>query len=293
MSMDRLPPQRAGQVNFWRHLPKLERDALTRVGTERSVEAGEAVPVRDEPGITVVTAGAWIRLQAGSARASRSIIDLAAPGDLVSALHPTDPAGPQWLGEMADIHGAVLARGRILDVAQEMIPIVLGDLPHIQNLIRTIQAEQLHFARQLQAVRRLKIDVRLSRLLLSLLHRFGERPVANRNVLAPPLSQADLAAWVGASETSIGRILRQWRDDGLVRSGYSWVSIEDRKSLRDLANSSAVPYARYPAPGRRRMTSGSAASAQRRITPRMAGLDLAGDLPPGLHAPERAEGYRG
>ncbi|MGW3350766.1 Crp/Fnr family transcriptional regulator [Nonomuraea rubra] len=288
--MDRLPPQRAGQANFWRHLSKLERDALTRVGTERSVEAGEAVPVRDEPGITVVTAGAWIRLQAGSARASRSIIDLAAPGDLVSALHPTDPTGPQWLGEMADIHGVVLARGRILDVAQEMIPIVLGDLPHIRHLIRTIQAEQLHFARQLQAVRRLKADMRLSRLLLSLLYRFGERPMAGRNVLAPPLSQADLAAWIGAGETSIGRILRQWRGDGIVSSGYSWISIEDRKTLRDLANSAAVPYARYPAPGKGRSVSGSAASAQPR---RVAGGDLAADLPPGMHARERADGFRG
>ncbi|MEV0618025.1 helix-turn-helix domain-containing protein [Nonomuraea sp. NPDC050404] len=286
--MDRLPLQRAGQINFWRHLSQLERDALARIGTERPVEAGEVVPVREERGITIVTTGSWIRLQAGRARASRSVIDLAAPGDLVSALHPTDPAGPPWLGEMAEIYGIVLTRGTILDVAQDMIPIVFGDLPHIQALIRTIQADQLHFARQLQAVRRLKIDVRLSRLLLGLLYRFGERPMAKRNVLAAPLSQADLAAWTGSSETSVGRILKKWRCDGLVRSGYSWISVEDRKGLRDIANSSAVPYARFPAPGRRRMTAGPSTSVQV-----AAGLDLTTDLPPGLHARDRTDRYRG
>lgn len=285
--MDPLPPQRPGQVSFWRRLSELERQALKRVGTQRSVFAGDTVAVHDEPGITVIMADSWVRLQAGNARTSRSVIDMAAPGDLVSALHSTHPASPEWLGEMADIHGVALRRGTLLDVTGDMIPIVLGDLPHISALIRRIQNDQLHFISQMQAVRRLTMDTRLARLLLNLLHRFGEQSVGGRNVLAPRLSQADLAAWIGVSETSIGRILRQWCGDGLVSTGYSSISIADPKALRGIANSAAMPYARFPTTRKRREPVGSG-RAQAGAPPRVAaGVDLVTDLPPGIQVQDR------
>ncbi|MEV0163702.1 helix-turn-helix domain-containing protein [Nonomuraea fuscirosea] len=274
--MRRLPPRRPGRTNFWDHLSELERRTLVQVGVARRVHVNETLPVRDGPGIAIVTEGAWVRLQAGNARTSRSVIDLAAPGDLISALHPTDPANPQWPEEATDIYGVVLARGVILDVAQEMIPIILGDLPYIPTLIRRIQNDQLHFAWQLQAGRRLKIDIRLARLLLGLLHRFGEKPVGQHNVLMPPLSQGDLAAWIGASETSVGRVLKRWRCEGLVRTGYSTVAITDHKVLRAIADSPTMPYAKLPT------TVGEMAAGYLNLG-RTRSVPVPADLPPGLH----------
>ncbi|MFC4114181.1 Crp/Fnr family transcriptional regulator [Nonomuraea zeae] len=278
-----LPPRRAGQLNFWSRLSDVERRALMRMGTERPVFTGDTLIAPCGPSMTILLAGCWVRLQAGSVPTSRCVIDMAAPGDLVNALCATTPESPQWLGQMAEIFGVVLTKGKVLEISGGVVQIVLGDLPNILNLIEHLQNDQLHFTRQMHASSRLDVGTRLARLLLNLLYRFGERPVAGRNLLAPPLSQADLAAWVGASETSVGRVLRGWRADGLIHVGYSSLAILDPKAIRDLANSPDMPFARFPATRDRRRAGGLPGAADGAARPRVAaGLDLDADLPPGL-----------
>ncbi|WP_345561101.1 Crp/Fnr family transcriptional regulator [Nonomuraea rosea] len=283
-----LPPRRAGQLNFWSRLSDVERRALTRMGAERHVFTGDTLTAPGGPAMTILLDGCWVRLQAGSVPTSRCVIDMAAPGDLVNALHATTPESPQWLGQMADIFGVVLTKGKILEISGAVIQIVLGDLPNILNLVEQLQNDQLHFTRQMHASNRLDLGTRLARLLLNVLYRFGERPVGGRNLLAPPLSQADLAAWIGASETSVGRVLRGWRAAGLIHVGYSSLAILDPRAIRDLANSPDMPFTRFPATRDRRQAGGplsgiGGGTADGAARPRAAaGLDLDAYLPPGL-----------
>ncbi|MCK2219625.1 helix-turn-helix domain-containing protein [Actinomadura sp. ATCC 31491] len=218
---------------------------------------GDRLPVRPDPGLTVLTAGCWVRLQTGTAPTTRRVIDLAAPGDLAHVLHRD---------------AVVLTRGRVLHVASELVPIALSNMPGVSRLVQHLQAERQRFADHLHAAGRLDIDVRLARLLLALLHRFGERRCGGLNVLAPPLSQADLAAWIGASESSVWRALCRWRRDGLVHTGYSTLALLNAKEIRKVADSPALPYTGIDA-------SAAGSPPARRVT---AGLDLDADLPPGL-----------
>jgi CRP-like cAMP-binding protein len=280
--MDALPPRRAGRLNFWRSLSPLERQALTHVGTQRHVFKGDHLPAQPKPGMTILTAGCWVRLQVGNVPTTRKVIDLAAPGDLINALHTTNSRTPHWLGEMSQVDAIVLTKGRVLEVAHELVPIVLGDLPNIRGLIQQVQGEQQHFSSQIHSAARLDIDTRLARLLLALLYRFGERQSGGRNLLAPPLSQADLAAWIGASESSIWRALGRWRRNGVIHTGYSTLAILNPKEVRRIANSPDMPYQAFPATRNQRHDHfpGTAETAANSMI--VAGLNLDTDLPPGL-----------
>jgi CRP-like cAMP-binding protein len=232
--------------------------------------------------MTILTAGCWVRLQMGNVPTTRKVIDLAAPGDLVNALHTTNSRSPHWLGEMSQIDAIVLTKGRVLEVTHELAPIVLGDMPNILGLIQQVQGEQQHFSSQVHSAARLDIETRLARLLLALLYRFGERQASGRNILAPPLSQADLAAWIGASETSIWRTLGHWRRNGLVQVGYSTLAILNPKEVRRIANSPDMPFTAFPTTRNQAHDHfpGMAETAAKSTI--VAGLNLDTDLPPGL-----------
>ncbi|GAA2268384.1 hypothetical protein GCM10010149_06440 [Nonomuraea roseoviolacea subsp. roseoviolacea] len=280
--MEPLPLRGAGQLNFWNRLSPLEREALERLGSRRRVYAGDTLAVPEGCSMTVLMSGCWIRLQTGRSAAARGIIDIAGPGDLCSAIHATHPDAPHWLGELTGIERRVLSRGHILEVAGEIVPVVLGDLPNVTRLIGVLQSEHLHFVVQLRAAARLDVEVRLARLLLHLLYRFGERALKHRNALAPPLSQADLAAWVGASDSSVARVLGHWRRDGLVDTGYSSLSILNPRRMRDIANTPDMPFARFPATRERRRRGDSRVLEDAALPRTTAGLDLINDLPPGI-----------
>lgn len=282
--MEQLPLRRAGQRGFWGQLGDQEREILQRLGARRRVYAGDSLPASSGPSMTILMADCWIRLQAGRTQARRSIIDIIPPGGLCSALHATHPDSPHWLGDIAEINRYVFSRGEILELTGEIVPALLGDLPNLAGVIRTLQSEQLYFAQQLRVAARLDVEVRLARLLLHLLYRFGEREVKGRNVLAPPVPQTDLAAWAAASETSVARVLGRWRRQGLIYTGYSSLAILDPKRIRDIANAPDVPFSRFPSTrDRRKLVNRDAANSLR---PEVAPLlDLAAKLPPGVHRP--------
>ncbi|WP_171074106.1 helix-turn-helix domain-containing protein [Nonomuraea basaltis] len=105
---------------------------------------------------------------------------------------------------------------------------------------------QLHIAGWIHAIAHLDIKTRLALLLLSLLYRYGERKSEEKGtVLALPLSQADMAGWIGVSTASVARILQEWKALGHVHIAHSTIIIVDVKKLIGLAAaddpSKAVP----------------------------------------------------
>ncbi len=75
---------------------------------------------------------------------------------------------------------------------------------------------------------------RLARLLLELAQRCGET-TGQGVTLAVPLSQTDLASWVGVSRATVTRALRQWRERKLVSTRQGHMTIIDTAALRRIS----------------------------------------------------------
>ncbi|MFF0250798.1 Crp/Fnr family transcriptional regulator [Streptosporangium sandarakinum] len=225
----------AGQITFWAGLTPLERRLLLRRGLPRTVYRGDVILSGQQPNFTILRSSCWARLQMGNSSASRVVLDIAGPGDLLSALHTVDPVGPIWLGKTETI-GVVLRRGRIVEIPREEIREILHKLPSIREHLIHRLSVQSHITARMHAVSRHSVEPRLAFLLVSLLYRYGEqRRGRSGAALAVPLSQPDLAGWIGASPASVARILQQWRSDGLVRTGHTTVTIVDVKRMIALA----------------------------------------------------------
>lgn len=232
---------------FWNELPLSDRQILGRIGKRAHVHKGEVVFSAESPSLVIVMSGGWVRLQATSTSRARTVIDIAGPGDPVSGLHAIDPVAPPWLGHLGAITGVSLTAGQVLTIGKDQIGVTLDKLPGLKEaLIRSVGA-QLHLATQLRLGADLPVRPRLAQLLLTVAHRFGERKVPTGGpVLAIPLSQPDLAAWIVASPASVARALKAWRRDGVVATGYASLSILDVKRLRGEAMSTATPLWKPP-----------------------------------------------
>jgi len=232
--------------NFWLQLSPADRSALTRAGSVRNVGTGEVVFSADDP-FSIVSSG-WVRLQVNTDAHQASIIDVVGEGDLISALHAYDPITPPWLGETGTMQGVMVRRGKILAVRRETVPEILEKRPSIRDAILRNVIDRYHLAMQFQAARALDVNVRLAQLLLTVLHRFGERYAGENEgyTLAPPLSQGDLASWVAASPTSVARVLRQWRNDRIVQTGHALIRILDVKRLSIEAEGSNFSHRKPP-----------------------------------------------
>ncbi|MGW3353752.1 Crp/Fnr family transcriptional regulator [Nonomuraea rubra] len=204
------------------------------------VYRGEIILSGQQPNLMVLRSDCWVRLQTGNSDSWRVVLDIAGPGDLLSAIHAVNPASPVWLGK-SEIVGVVLKRGHLLVVPQEKIRETINKLPALREHVIHRLSMQFHIAARMHAISRLGVEPRLAFLLVSLLYRYGEqRRLVSGAALAPPLSQPDLAAWIGASPASVARVLQQWRSDGLIRTGHSTVTLVDVKGMITLATVSTA-----------------------------------------------------
>jgi CRP/FNR family transcriptional regulator, cyclic AMP receptor protein len=78
------------------------------------------------------------------------------------------------------------------------------------------------------------IGVRVARVLVEMAERFGDNHASGVRV-ALPLTQSELASWVGASRETTVRALRRLREQGLIDTGRREVRVVDLDALRAAA----------------------------------------------------------
>ena len=79
------------------------------------------------------------------------------------------------------------------------------------------------------------IAARVAGRLVELADRFGE-PVPDGVRIPVPLSQDELAGWVGASREAVAKALRVLRDRGLLTTGRRTMTVLDLDGLRRRAS---------------------------------------------------------
>lgn len=166
-----------------------------------------------------------VRLGAAGASGRGLLLDVKVPGDM--------------FGELSAIDG----RGRSA-TAVAMEPTEVRELTGDQFLA-ALAADPRAAIAELQAVtsdlRRANARIcagetepvvtRTARLLLELSDRFTSGSAASEVIWTVPLTQADLAEWLGATRETTARSLGTLRRAGLISTGRNCVTVHDREAL--------------------------------------------------------------
>lgn len=206
------------------------RQELLGLGTEVRFDAGDVLlrEGMDDRHVLLLLSG-FVKVTASVENGETSLLAVRAAGDTV--------------GEMAAMNGAprsatVTACGpvtaRILRTG-EFRELQLRR-PEVSIALTGIVADRLRWAnRRRLDFRGYPAKVRLARLLVEFAASYGS---AHRGgvVIGCRLTQPELATLVGAAETTIHKVLRELRDEGLLETGYRTTTIRDLPSLRQLGD---------------------------------------------------------
>ncbi|MEO1104886.1 MAG: helix-turn-helix domain-containing protein, partial [Pseudomonadota bacterium] len=81
----------------------------------------------------------------------------------------------------------------------------------------------------------LPLTGRVAQTMLHLADMFGKDVGNDRRLVHHKISQADLAAMVGAARENVSRVLNDWKREGLISRFSGYYCIEDVAALRALA----------------------------------------------------------
>lgn len=97
----------------------------------------------------------------------------------------------------------------------------------IVSKIRVANARRLDFSG-------CDVRTRLARVLYEIAVSYGTL-AGNQSVLRWPLTQPELASLAGGAEPTVHRVLREFRAEGIVSTGYRAITVLDLKRLRRIA----------------------------------------------------------
>jgi CRP-like cAMP-binding protein/tetratricopeptide (TPR) repeat protein len=213
-----------GAGTFWGTLDLSTRTALQEIGRISVIRPYgtlclQGVLARD----VMVLLDGYAKEFLDSADGDEAIIELLGPGDLDGELatwgHP-QRATVMALGEV-----------RLLRISgREFAGLVETD-PRVSGALMAAMAARRTRAARRHAIRAAGRSQRLALHLLELAARFG-RPAAGGVQIPVPLSQAEVANWVGVSRETLVRVFARWRTRGIIRRGTRPLTILDMDELR-------------------------------------------------------------
>ncbi len=221
-------------VGFWELLGDGERAALRARSRETAFHRGMTLCLEGDPSTHLfILLSGWTKVVSGTMEGHEIVLALRGPGDVVG-----ERAGDLDGYRTATVRA--LMRVEALIVLAERFTAFLDGHPGAVRAYRRAMTER---QREVDDNRRDRMESsgaqHLARLLLLLALRCGEA-TEQGVTLAVPLSQADLASWVGVSRATVTRALRQWRQRGVVSTRHGHVTITDVAALRRLGRRGRV-----------------------------------------------------
>lgn len=217
--------RRSGDV-FWNSLSPADREEIEEIGAERTYGAGTILFLEHEgPTHAVVILSGRVKLTRTSVDGREIIIELLGPGDLLGELGAID-------GVSRSTTATTLEDLRAIVVPAAQFQHLLTVRGSIAMAVLTVVARKLRQATD----RRLTSgtsDV-LSRLCGRLAELAEKAPAGPDGLVEidPPLTQQELAEWVGVSRDAVVLALKQLRKDGLITTGRRSIRVTDLDALR-------------------------------------------------------------
>jgi CRP-like cAMP-binding protein len=221
-------------------LPPATRGELLGLGTERVFHRGEALMREGEQTtFTVLLTDGLVRVTARLHSEDDALLAIRIAGDIVGEMASTDN-----LPRSATVTAAVTVVGR--RIGQSEFLGFLSTHPNAALAISRSVVGKLRWATQRRIdFGRAPVATRVARVLADLARNYGDRTPRGW-LITQQLTQADIAALVGASTRPVERALRRLRDDGLVRTGYRSLLITDIVQLAERSGLEVDPFSLGP-----------------------------------------------
>ncbi|XWN31794.1 MAG: Crp/Fnr family transcriptional regulator [Devosia sp.] len=210
-------------------LPEDLAAELTKVARTRPVKAGQALFEAGDPG------DGFYALLEGSLKVvlrgedGEQLLALLSPGALFGELSLFD-GRPR----SATVLAAKASRVAFFD--KSAVFRFCDDNPAVYRHMLGIVGRRLRASNESLAARSLlPLSGRVAQSLLQLADLFGKEVGDGRTLVHHKISQADLAAMVGAARENVSRVLNDWKREGLVSRIAGYYCIEDKQALVALA----------------------------------------------------------
>lgn len=212
------------------------RDEIRKAGQEQSFAQGgelRAAGTMHPDGPVLVIDSGYVSTVAIAASGQYTLLSIRGPGDL---------AGEQVLfgnpSELDELAVTGMTHGTAWWVSQKTFRQILDDHPQGWEIL----AHHLH-DRAAAAEKRIRLMAgetagrRLAVFLLQLLsyEEQGQAPGGRAQRIPLPLSQTELAEWIGVSRETIERVLSGWTRRGLVETGRRYLLVRDVPKLEEIA----------------------------------------------------------
>ncbi|GAB3663684.1 Crp/Fnr family transcriptional regulator [Actinocorallia lasiicapitis] len=217
--------------DFWTSLDEAEQTALAQAGRVRRYRHGAPLCYQGEPAdqILIIRSG-WAKVSVADADGRERLMALRGPGDLIGEMG--------MLGE--DTRTATVTALQTvvaMAVSGSRFMAFLGSHPAVwQKVVRTMVDRQVQSDQRIVKTNTLVGAGRLALYLLELAERNG-RPFEGGGIEIPPLSQAELGSCVDASRETVARAFKEWREAGIIVTGWRQAVLLNPAKLRLFAES--------------------------------------------------------
>jgi CRP-like cAMP-binding protein len=209
-----------------------EQHAILAVTTERTLAAGDTLLRHGDVGTTfaVLLAGRF-KLVTRASNGRRVLLGLRGPGDLIGEIAILD-AGARTADAIA-VEAARVAVG-----SADALRRVLAERPTLMAALCRSLAHRLREADEARVeMAALSGNARVAGRLLEMSSRYG-RATGGSVHIELPLSQEELADWIGLSRPAVARALGELRAAGMLATGRLSITLIDPAAIREYVRSS-------------------------------------------------------
>lgn len=210
-------------------LPEDLAEKLTEVARTRAVKAGSVIFEAGDPG------DGFYALLEGSLRVvlrgddHEQVLAILSPGSIFGELAMFD-------GEPRSATVIAAKPSRIAFFEKTAVYRFCDENPAVYRHMLCIVGRRLRASNATLAARSLlPLNGRVAQTLLQLADTFGKDVGGGRILVHHKISQADLAAMVGAARENVSRVLNDWKREGQISRISGYYCIEDRAALKALA----------------------------------------------------------
>jgi CRP/FNR family transcriptional regulator, cyclic AMP receptor protein len=207
-------------------LSEPEREALLSIGSRVLLRRGSSMVRQGEPGemLFVLLAG-YVKVTVSADDGNEIILALRGRGELIGEFAVID--GRPRTASVSALEPVVAAR-----ISRLPFLAFCAQYPDANGKLMRALTDKLRTATDRRAAARfLDPDARLARTLSELAARHGT-PGPDGVVIALPLTQADLGALAVVAQSTVERILRDFREEGIVQSQYRRTVVLDMAALQ-------------------------------------------------------------
>jgi CRP/FNR family transcriptional regulator, cyclic AMP receptor protein len=220
------PDSTAGQHGFLRLLDVREAEDLAAAGRTRRYRRGATlIGEGTRPDLVVVLLSGRVKVTSVSGGGDEAVLAVRGPGDLLGELSALDgQPSSATVSALDPVEALVVSAAEFRTYLQANPGVVLRLLELLTRRLRDADRKRVEFG---------AYDTvgRVASRLVELADRFGQ-PTEQGVRIALPLTQEELAGWVGSSREAVSKALRWMRALGWVETRRKAIVVLDLDSLR-------------------------------------------------------------